>query len=210
MPALRKFIEMPPPMVPAPMTATLFTAHGFTSLPTSGILLAARSAAKMWRSALHSGVCIRLMKISRSFASASSNFSLVAFSTASTHFSGAGKFLAMPRTMLRANWKYAGPCGCLHGRWRTSGSSPPLAATSLAKAMASSSSDSGDAAILSNSFWPGRPASTSLFTGSPLTIMFSAVSAPSTRGRRTVPPAPGIRPSLTSGSAILAPGAAMR
>jgi hypothetical protein len=53
-------------------------------------------------------------------------------------------------------------------------------------------------------------ASISLLTGSPLTIMFSAGSTPSTRGRRCVPPAPGIRPSLTSGSATLAPGAATR
>ena len=46
--------------------------------------------------------------------------------------------------------------------------------------------------------------------GSPLTIMLVAASTPITRGRRWVPPAPGIRPSLTSGSAMLAPGAAMR
>ena len=77
-------------------------------------------------------------------------------------------------------------------------------------ANASDGSDSTDAAILSNSFWPGSEASSSLLTGSPLTIMFSAVSTPSTRGRRCVPPAPGIRPSLTSGSATLQPGAAMR
>ncbi len=62
----------------------------------------------------------------------------------------------------------------------------------------------------SNSFCPGSEASNSLFTGSPLTIMFSAVSTPSTRGRRWVPPAPGTRPSLTSGSATLVPAAATR
>ena len=39
---------------------------------------------------------------------------------------------------------------------------------------------------------------------------FSAVSTPSTRGSRWVPPAPGISPSLTSGSAMLTPGAATR
>jgi hypothetical protein len=37
--------------------------------------------------------------------------------------------------------------------------------------------------------------------------MFSAVSTPTTRGSRCVPPAPGSRPSFTSGSAMLAPGA---
>ena len=40
--------------------------------------------------------------------------------------------------------------------------------------------------------------------------MFSAVSTPSARGSRCVPPAPGTRPILTSGSAMLAPGAATR
>ena len=105
MPAFRKFIAMPPPMVPAPMTATLLIARGCTSGPTSGILLAARSAANTWRSALHSGVCIRARKISRSLASASSNLYLVAFSTASTHLTGAGKLRDMPATMLRAKPK---------------------------------------------------------------------------------------------------------
>ena len=57
---------------------------------TSGILDAARSATKMWRSARHSGVHIRLMKISRSTAMPSANFFLVAASTASTHLAGAG------------------------------------------------------------------------------------------------------------------------
>ena len=47
-------------------------------------------------------------------------------------------------------------------------------------------------------------------TGVPDTTMFSAISRPSTRGRRWVPPAPGSRPSFTSGSAIWAPGSATR
>ena len=44
MPALRKFIEMPPPMVPAPITPTFLTGRISVSSGTSGILLAARSA----------------------------------------------------------------------------------------------------------------------------------------------------------------------
>ena len=50
----------------------------------------------------------------------------------------------------------------------------------------------------------------SLVTGLPDTIMLSAGSRPSARGRRCVPPAPGRRPSLTSGSATCVPGAATR
>src|SRR5439155_18960530 len=44
--------------------------------------------------------------------------------------------------------------------------------------------------------------------GSPLTIIWSAFSTPTTRGSRCVPPAPGRRPSLTSGRpkrAVLTP-----
>ena len=44
MPALRKFIEMPPPMVPAPMTPTFLTGISGVSSGTSGILAAWRSA----------------------------------------------------------------------------------------------------------------------------------------------------------------------
>jgi hypothetical protein len=51
----------------------------------------------------------------------------------------------------------------LAGRSRTSGSGR-TSATSSAKALASASSVSADAAILSNSFWPGSMASISLFT----------------------------------------------
>jgi hypothetical protein len=78
------------------------------------------------------------------------------------------------------------------------------------KSNAASTTVSAEATILSNSFWPGAMASISLLTGSPLTIMFSAFSTPITRGSRCVPPAPGIRPSFTSGSATLVPGAATR
>jgi len=42
-------------------------------------------------------------------------------------------------------------------------------------------------------------ASISLLMGSPLTIMFNAGSTPNTRGKRCVPPAPGIKPIFTLG-----------
>ena len=46
MPADRKFIVMPPPIVPAPMTPTFLIGISGVSLGTSSILLAARSAKK--------------------------------------------------------------------------------------------------------------------------------------------------------------------
>ena len=105
MPAFRKFIAMPPPIVPAPMTATRWTGRSGVSSGTSAILLAARSAKKAWRSALHSGVHIRPRKASRSKRMPSSKEALTDFSTQSTHLTGAGKCRAIARAVLRANWK---------------------------------------------------------------------------------------------------------
>ena len=68
-----------------------------------GLLLAARSAKNAWRSARHSGVIIRLTKVSRSRRRPSSNGLVSEWATASTHFSGAGKFFAIAPTVLRAN-----------------------------------------------------------------------------------------------------------
>ena len=45
-PALAKFIAMPPPMVPAPITAAFLISLAGVSAATSGILAASRSAKK--------------------------------------------------------------------------------------------------------------------------------------------------------------------
>ncbi len=57
-----------------------------------------------------------------------------------------------------------------------------------------------------------RPAASASFAGigSPDRIIGSAFSMPTRRGRRCVPPAPGIRPSLISGRPSRVPGAATR
>ena len=47
-------------------------------------------------------------------------------------------------------------------------------------------------------------------TGEPLVTMSSALAAPTMRGSRWVPPAPGSRPSLTSGRPSFAEGTATR
>ena len=105
MPAFRKFIEMPPPIVPAPMTATFSILRCGVSSGTSGILLAARSPKKAWRKALLSGVIISARKVSRSKRMPSSNRIFTAASTQSTHLAGAGKFFAIALTVLRAKAK---------------------------------------------------------------------------------------------------------
>ena len=65
MPALAKLIAMPPPIVPAPMTAAVLIGRVGVSSGTSGILAAARSAKNAWRSAFDSGVCISVEERAR-------------------------------------------------------------------------------------------------------------------------------------------------
>ena len=105
MPALRKFIVMPPPIVPAPITPTDRISRSVVASGRSGSLDAARSAANTWRSARDSGVAISVTKASRSRRRPSSKGLLTAAATASTHFSGAGKFFEVAPTVLRANCK---------------------------------------------------------------------------------------------------------
>jgi hypothetical protein len=47
-------------------------------------------------------------------------------------------------------------------------------------------------------------------TGLPVTIIWSALGTPASRGSRWVPPAPGRMPSLTSGWPTFADGIAQR
>jgi hypothetical protein len=89
-PAFRKFIAMPPPMVPAPITATLSSLRLAVSSGTSGIFEAARSAKNAWRSACDSGPIRSSTKSSRSMRTPSSNGFATEAATASMHFSGAG------------------------------------------------------------------------------------------------------------------------
>ncbi len=96
-------MAMPPPMVPAPMTATFSILRVGVSSGTSGILEAARSPRKAWRSAFDSGVCMSCQKISRSRRMPSSKGMDSEAATASTHFKGAGNLPATAPTVLRAN-----------------------------------------------------------------------------------------------------------
>ncbi len=90
MPALAKFIAMPPPMVPAPITATDLIARNEVPLGTSGILAAARIAKNACRKAFDSGVFSNSMNREPSVFIPSSKGSSTAASTASMHLSGAG------------------------------------------------------------------------------------------------------------------------
>ncbi len=205
MPAFRKFIVMPPPMVPAPMTPTLRIARSGVPSGSPGILRAARSAVNTWRRARASGVAISDTKASRSSLTPSSKGLVSDQPTASTHLSGAGYGPATAPTVLRANWSRGSPCGSFSvmSRSRCSGSLPATtrSASAIAAGTGSPSTTSSSSAV---------PFSLAAGTVAPDVIMFKAVSRPTARGSRCVPPAPGSRPSLTSGSAIWASARATR
>ena len=90
MPALAKFIAMPPPMVPAPISAADLISCVGVSSGTSGILLTCRSAKNRWRSAFDSLVARSFSNSSRSRCTPLANGSVTAASTQSTMVSGAG------------------------------------------------------------------------------------------------------------------------
>ena len=90
MPALTKFIAIPPPMVPAPITATDLIARSGVVFGTSGILAAARIAKNAWRNALDSALFMSPMNRDSSVFIPSSKGLATAASMASMHLSGAG------------------------------------------------------------------------------------------------------------------------
>ena len=83
-PALAKFMAMPPPMVPQPMTAAASMALAGVSAGTSGTLAAWRSAKNTWRRALDCSEARHSTKICRSRANASAKGRVSNPSTAST------------------------------------------------------------------------------------------------------------------------------
>ncbi len=93
-------MAIPPPIVPAPTTATRSIVRAFVPSARSGILAAARSAKNAWRSARDSGVCTSSRNCARSKASPSANGLLTAAATAFTHRSGAGRALRHGRDRI--------------------------------------------------------------------------------------------------------------
>ncbi len=139
MPALMKFIMMPPPMVPAPMMPTYLMSRIGVSSGTSAIFEAARSAWKMWRSARDSGVCIS--------AEEQLAFGLQAFVERLADrrrprlprtSAARGSSSRTAPTVLRANCRKASAFGCLTFRSRTRLSGSLSATAFSAKATAPS------------------------------------------------------------------------
>ena len=193
MPALAKQVAMPLPMVPAPTMAALSMGRTGVSLSIPGTLRAARSAKNTWRSAADSAEAMHAAKISRSLRIPSSKGSSSASSTHSRHATGA----RWPRARRsRRALVVAKMSGSLSSgvRSRASGCGGPAAMRSCAKAMAPCRRSPS----ITRSRMPCSAASAAPM-GVPSTIMASAFSTPARRGRRWVPPAPGGKPSATSG-----------
>ena len=79
---------MPPPIVPAPITAARAIAIAGVSFGTSGTFAASRSAKNMWTSARHSVDVTQSANSSRSRAEPASKSSVNAASMASTRLEG--------------------------------------------------------------------------------------------------------------------------
>ncbi len=207
MPALAKLIAMPPPMVPKPITAARSMRRVGVSSGRPAILAAVRSAKKAWRRAFDCSEATSSRNIARSIFTPSSNGRRTAASTASTHLTGETWPRAWRATRARACSKNASgsmPAGSSARAARSRGC-VRLPTSSPAK----SSTPRKLSAATMRSISP-LPSAASAPIGSPETIICSASSAPTARGSRWVPPAPGSRPILTSGSPIAAFGVATR
>ena len=206
MPALAKFIAMPPPIVPAPSTAALPISRFGVSLGTSGILPASRSAKKKWRCAFDWSLCSSSSKSSRSRFMPCSKGSSAAAWIAAMQFCGAMK----PRFFLahsaRAFSKTAGSTPCTFSLRALTGISASARSASSRATLIVSSRRSPST---TRSTMPSLCASLAP-TGSPAQIISIAFSTPTSRGRRCVPPDPGRMPSFTSGRPTFAEGTAIR
>ena len=183
------------------------SARAGVSSGTSAIFAAARSAKNAWRSARDSGVC----------SSCTNSCALDAQALVERQRrrgrrprrrtrAAPGSPWRRAATVLRANWKKPRRSDA-----RTVGRARACSGT-LRRRRPRAQARARPRADRRRRSRRTAPCPVELAAGTvaPDTIMLSAVSTPIARGRRCVPPAPGRRPSLTSGSAICAPGVATR
>ena len=197
---------MPPPMVPAPITAARSIVVTGVSFGTSGTFAASRSAKNMCTSARDSCEVTQSAKSSRSRAEPLSKSSVNAPSIASTALNGA--FTPLRRLRQRA----PAPPRTRRRRPFDRRSCPKLAGLADARRPSSArtrSHRSRDSRPRSRSTMPAATAFDAA-TGLPAVHISIANSAPQSRGSRCVPPAPGMMPSSTSGWPTFASGAITR
>ena len=193
-------------MVPAPITAARLISRGFTSFARPGIFVASRSAKKICRCAFDWSPARSRMKASRSIFSASSNGISIAARSSSIAAAGASRLRA--RLVLAVTISlnaFACKLASLSSRSRTRVSDRFSLTTLRAKAMPAVAGSPSKISSINS-------AASASFAGigSPERIIAAAFSMPTRRGRRCVPPAPGMSPSLISGRPSRVPVWAMR
>mmetsp|Transcript_17468 Transcript_17468/g.52055 ORF Transcript_17468/g.52055 Transcript_17468/m.52055 type:complete len:203 (-) Transcript_17468:174-782(-) len=196
-PASRKHMAMPRPMVPPPTTPAALTALASFLASTPGTLAQARSAKNMCWSALASGDAASSTNFSCSTArpAAMSSACSMAASTHATMFFGAGS--AAPASSLSRTSPFQ-PLTCTLRVLRTSACATSCSAFSSSSASGTTSSKAPSARACLAA------------TGRPDTMSSRAASGPTRRGSRCVPPAPGNKPRCTSGSPTRAQALATR
>ena len=190
---------MPEPMVPPPITATRSIRRAFAPA-TPGTFCALRSAKNRCRSALASALSRSVTNVARSVRTTLSKGRLPAASrTSSIALPTAGTPRA-PRSASAAAFSISAssPAGTA-----ASDSLRLLACATSARAAASRSPST------TRSTSPSAAASLA-GTRRPDAMSAMARATPTSRGKRCVPPAPGMMPSFTSGSPTVAPSAASR
>ena len=194
---------MPDPIVPPPITPTCMIGQTpGACAELAGNRAARRSAWKIWRNALHCGEPRSSTARARSRATPSANGRSSAQPIASPAATGA----IAPRARLRitpsAASNAARSTGAtsraeVTGQCPASASAPTLTSAALRRSVAISSST------------PSFNASAAATCRPELTISSAAI-APTSRGNRCVPPAPGIIPIRLSGSPTRPSGAMIR
>ncbi len=190
-------MAMPPPMVPAPITAARSIFVTGVSFGTSGTFAASRSAKNMCTSARDSSEVTQSANSSRSRAEPFSKSSVNAPSMASTALNGAStplRGLRQCRARRRARGDAALLIGDLVGQLAGL-PDPRRGGRRLRKPDRLVQEDRP--ARRDRRCPPASPWTAS--TGFPAVHISMASSAPQSRGSRCVPPAPGMMPSSTSG-----------
>ena len=180
---MAKFIAIPPPIVPAPITATESIDRSAASLASPGTLLACRSAKKTCCSAFACGSRWLSSDISRSTRTLSANGRLTAASTQRMLRSGAFSPRVLRAMDSRNLAKYPSSYFALSIVMFWIGRRGAAAAINSSANLTASSIRSP---LVTRSTAPASCAASTV-TGSPDVMTFNAKSTLATRGRRCVP-----------------------
>ena len=203
MPALAKAMAMPLPMVPKPTTPAVRIGRTGARGSMPATFGASRSAKNTWRSARDSGPPSSSLNTSRSWASPAAN----GIASVATMHSSAACGARRPRASRRS---FSAACASIAASAAGAARAPVgrvgCAAALRAKAMARARSSSRPA---TRSTMPA-PAASLAPMARPLRMRSSASGRPARRGSRWVPPAPGMKPRVTSGRLMARSFAATR